>query len=158
LVNPGVWRKYRFQAYGLAFPRQYMLDMGANHVWYLNSYVGFGFRWRAHDVNDLIDEAALDEDGNPDPNTFVASSIARLTPLIEVMGQWTTDYGTIRHKDFTFEREWRHVDDFSFHFNRIAAVIVPTGESGSFRREMEQAGLPKGWCGRVKITELDTDI
>ena len=59
LVDPGVWRQFGFQPYGVVFERDFMLGKGANPVWYLNSYSGPGisFDWLARDVNRLIDAA-----------------------------------------------------------------------------------------------------
>jgi hypothetical protein len=129
LINPGIWRRYKFRPYGVAFTREYALDHGANAVWYLNSYVGqIQHRWLAKDVNDLIDAVAIPGSAEEGGLAFAGSTIARLTPFMEVVGSWDT-----MKKDFTFEREWRRRDDFTFGAADVAAVIVPPGEIESIR-------------------------
>lgn len=154
-LDPGVWRTYEFKPYGVAFPRRYMLDKGANQVWYLNSYPG-GFRWRVLDVNELIEEAVANDDGEPDPSAWENSYIARLTPFMEVVGEWEKSWGTKR-KDFAFEREWRYQGDFEFSFTDLSAIIVPPGESEAVGNELEDRGIPRGWIDSTSFLELDED-
>jgi hypothetical protein len=40
LVSPGIWRRYKFRPYGLAFDREHMLYHGVNPVWYLKQLPG----------------------------------------------------------------------------------------------------------------------
>lgn len=136
LVDPGIWRKYHFRGYGLAFEKQQLVDRGANPVWYLNGFRGNGFRWLSKSVNALIDDQLRDENSNLAPNRFEESEIARLTPYIEVMGEWPTGYGGTLKKDFSFEREWRIKGDFRFEEDSVAAIIVPPGKADSVLKRL----------------------
>lgn len=140
LIEPGIWRRYKFQPYGLVFSRDYMIYMGANEVWYLNTFPSSSaFRWLAHDINELIDLGSLDGEKRPDAKNWDASWIARVTPYIETVGKWQTGYmGATRAKDFTFEREWRYSGDFHFARSKIEAIIVPVGEAESFADELTE--------------------
>lgn len=141
LIDPGVWRKYQFRPYELVWKREYMLLAGANPVWYTNSYSAPGkdFPWLAHSINDLIREVCVNPDtGDPSPDRFTASEIAKLTPLIETMGSWPSYLGTGRRKtkDFSFEREWRHVGHFRFSLKKVQAIITPEDDEEAFRAEL----------------------
>jgi hypothetical protein len=127
LIDPGMWRQYHFKPYGVAFERAYVLGHGGNAVWYVNSYIN-DREWLAKSINALIDAAAKGADSKAAQDAFIASPTAQLTPFIEVIGQWGP-----KKKDFSFEREWRHLGDFSFNTSDIAAVITPPGEQGTIR-------------------------
>ncbi|HEX6533186.1 MAG TPA: abortive infection system antitoxin AbiGi family protein [Gemmatimonadaceae bacterium] len=133
LIDPGIWRQNHFRAYGVAFTRSRMLYYGATPVWYINQYRGSGFRWLVHDVNNLIDASAL-ENGKPAPEKWIRSSIARLTPFMESIGQWGT-----KSKDFAFEREWRFKGQFTFGWTDVAAVIVPPGKAEGVKQSLKEA-------------------
>lgn len=137
-----------------------MLDMGANPVGYLNTFPGTtGFEWPVRAVNALIDEAALDQHGKPDPARWQASHIAKITPILETIGEWQTGrMGAKRAKDFSWEREWRHRGDFYFDPLKVEAIIVPAGEADSFRREVEALDADISWLvaeGLVGFFEID---
>jgi hypothetical protein len=150
LINPGVWRRYNFRPFGVAFTREYALDHGANAVWYLNSYIGaVQHQWLVKEVNDLIDAVALAGSPADGGREFANSTIARLTPFMEVIGQWEAVA-----KDFTFEREWRKRGDVVFAPNEIAAVIVPPGGADLIR-----GGLASHWAADAieQLTFLELD-
>jgi hypothetical protein len=137
LIDPGVWRRYNFRPYGVAFKRRTLIDLGANPVWYLNTFTGRGgFEWLAKDVNALIDEVALRGENTADPKAFAASHVSRLTPFIETMGEW----GSTK-KDFSFEREWRFRGDFRFEQVDVARIVVPPGETKQFKKDLKVAGV-----------------
>ena len=118
LLDPGVTRNITLQPYGVVFDRSYLIDRGACQVWYANTYPGNKkFKWSANNVNSLIDEAAIYEEGNPDPERWENSAIAQLTPFWETIGQWwkASYFGKepfLMTKDFAFEREWRYRGSF----------------------------------------------
>lgn len=150
LIDPGIWRRYHFRPYGVAFKRTTVIDRGGNPVWYLNMYTGQGgFEWLVKSVNALIDEVALNSAEQPDAHAFAVSHIARLTPFIETMGEW----GAIK-KDFSFEREWRHRGDFVFEQRDVARVVVPPGETTSFKKDLRAAGVDPGVLRGYEYTEL----
>jgi hypothetical protein len=142
LVSPGIWRRYTFRPYGIAFDRNHMLYHGVNPVWYLNSYQGT-HDWLAHEVNELIDAVAVTKNKKQGAEAFAAAPIARLTPYMEVIGEWGA-----KKKDFTFEREWRHVGDFRFAIDDVAAVITPPNEGNDIREQ-----LTERW-GEARISDI----
>ncbi len=142
LIDPGVWRRYGFQPYGVVFERALLLREGANPVWYLNSYSGSGisFPWLAHDVNALMDAVIASRNATSDAKAaaFCESPISRLTPMIETMGSWPTASGRRKEKDFSFEREWRHAGDFRFRWTDVVAIITPPEDQDAIRLELEE--------------------
>jgi hypothetical protein len=136
-----------------------MLHRGANPVGYLNTYPGTsGFEWLVTDVNALIDEAALDQHGKPHPARWQALHIAKITSFLETIGEWWTgQMGVKRPKDFSWEREWRYRGNFRFDASEVEAIIIPPGETDSFRGEVEALDAPisgavaQGWIEFVEI-------
>ncbi len=51
---------------------------------------------------------------------------------------WPTPYGGWKTKDFSFEREWRHVGDFHFAGTDVAAIITPPEDQDAIRAELEE--------------------
>lgn len=154
-LQPSRWGSdFDFRPYGLAFSRQYMMEQGANPVWYLNceSGPGISFKWLAKSVWQLVRKAATNDSEEPDAERFNSSQIAHLTPFMEMMGQW----GRSR-RDFSYEREWRYQGDFRFgYLEEPAAVIVPTGQSESFREQMrDDVPYPDTWINTLDFRELD---
>jgi hypothetical protein len=135
-IQPGSWRRYQFQPYGVAFTREDLLHVGGSPVGYVNQFPGNGFKWKVHDWNALIDAAAL-IDGKPDPIKWQSSAVAQLTPFQESMGAWYNKYSAgQKAKDFSWEREWRFHGNFSFHLTQVEAVIVPVGQVDIFRSDL----------------------
>ena len=143
LIDPGVWRQFGFQPYGVVFERDFMLGRGANPVWYLNSYSGRGisFEWLVRDVNKLIDAVISSSSATADAKAaaFQASAMCRLAPMIETMGRWRTPLGGTKIKDFSFEREWRHAGDFHFAPSDVTAILTPQEDREDFLAELEEA-------------------
>lgn len=138
LIDPGVWRQFGFQPYGVVSERDFMLVKGANPVWYLNSYSGPGihFDWLVNDMNRLIDAVLSSPSATADAKAaaFLESPTCRLAPMIEVMGRWGT-----KTKDFSFEREWRHAGDFHFNPGDVTAILTPREDRDGFLAELEEA-------------------
>jgi hypothetical protein len=135
LINPGVWRRYHFRPYGVAFTREFALDHGANPVWYLNSYIGkIGNPWLVKEVNAIIDAVATRGSPREGALALAASPIAKLTPYMEVMGAWEA-----KTKDFTFEREWRRAGNFAFLPRDLAAIVVAPGQTDSVRADLARS-------------------
>lgn len=142
LIDPGMWRRFKFQPYGVVFERDFMVAKGANPVWYLNSYSapGVTFEWLVRDVNTLIDAVIMSESATPDAKAaaFQKSPMCRLAPMIETMGKWRRPSGGTRKKDFSFEREWRHAGDFHFTPNDVKAILTPPEDRDDFLAELEE--------------------
>lgn len=156
LVNPGISRRNEYEGYGVAFTREFLLHAGASPIWYINQVASrSGFRWLVHEVNDLIDEAAM-PDGRADPEQFANSAIARLTPFIESIWKWSKPGRKTEVKDFAFEREWRFLGDFSFELADVAYVIVPTGRRERVERTLVRHGLTAGEARRLTYFDVRT--
>lgn len=154
LLNPGIWRRYNFQPYGVVFPRSRMIHIGANMVQYLNQYRGNGFEWRVRAYNEMINAAVLGADGEPDVDQWNESPVAKVTPLIESIGEWPTEYGGTKTKEFSFEREWRVVGDFSFHLVHAHGLIVPSGEASAVRAKLEGVGVDGDYLDLLTFVEV----
>jgi hypothetical protein len=155
LLNPGIWRRYNFQPYGVVFTRSHLLHVGANMVQYLNQYRGDGFKWSVHYYNDLIDEAVLGADGKPDLEKWNGSPIAKVTPFIESIGEWPTEYGGTKTKEFSFEREWRFAGDFRFYMHQLHGLVVPAGEVTAVQADLVAAGVRETHMERFAFVEVD---
>jgi hypothetical protein len=138
----------------VAFKRETVVYQGGNPVWYLNTYPGNGFSWLAHDVNKLIDSAALGTEGRPSAENFVNSPIGRLTPFIEAIGEWRTETQTTKRKDFAFEREWRFHGHFRFFSSDVAFVVVPPGAADTIRAELLAQNVDEQRIARYEFREL----
>jgi len=75
--------------------------MGVNPVWYLDMSQGI-HDWLTGPLGGIIDRQITEGD-------FENSDIAKLAPFIEQMG---THPESNFFKEYWWEREWRHVDDF----------------------------------------------
>ena len=113
-------RDCQFEPYGIAIARKQARKSGANPVWYLD--ITPGHDWLTNPVNALVNEAIEKGDFHNQP-------IAKLTPFLEQMGSrpngndpWDRGY----KKEFWWEREWRHVGDFSLPSRYI--VLCPSAE------------------------------
>lgn len=154
-LKPARWGDFQFRPYGFAFEREYLLKNGANPVWYLNTYAwpGVTFRWLSRSVYSEIDDQALDDSGEPDPKSFLDSEIRWLVPFMEIMGEWGE-----RRYDFSFEREWRILGHFDFSWTKVKAIILPEGESQSFRDELrERAPYGDAWYEQIAWRELSEE-
>lgn len=110
-------RQVQLEPYGLAFTKRLARGRGVNPVWYVD--ITPGHSWLTNPLNNLIDNATAS-------GAYEASNVARLTPFIEQMG--TIPFGT--RKEFWWEREWRHVGDFSLPSHVIG--LCPEAEIDDF--------------------------
>jgi hypothetical protein len=100
-------RSVCFKPYGVAFPKMIARWMGVNPVWYIDMSRPPGeFReWTiAKALNALVQTAAGDFPNNP---------ISQITPFIEGMGTFSNGNGGTKYREFSWEREWRHLGDLS---------------------------------------------
>ena len=113
-------RRNQFQPYGLAFNKKQARDKGINPVWYVDST-----SWAATDsptraIKRLLRQAK-------DAGDFASSPMARVAPFVETMGST----GSWR-KEFSWEREWRHLGDLHFAPPNVALGLCPEDEIDSF--------------------------
>ena len=72
-------------------------------------------------LDELREQAALAPDG------FDSHPASKILPFIEAMGTWTGS-----RKEFSWEREWRHLGDFGFSWLDVALVLCPEAEVDDF--------------------------
>lgn len=120
-------RATKFAPYGLAFTKTYARREACNPVWYINQTRGFA--WPSTALN-----AAIAAETRPYSNP---SSIFRIAPFIEQMGDWSQG-DTINRKEFWWEREWRRVGDFRFTPPHVVAVLAPTADHADVKSHLER--------------------
>jgi hypothetical protein len=113
-------RRHGFEPYGLAFTKLQARRTGVNPVWYLD--VTWGTPWRVKFVWNLVKERKAS--GN-----FLGSDIAEIAPFVETMGY----VRSAPHKEFWWEREWRHLGDFQFTYGGLGARALPRGSDRGVR-------------------------
>lgn len=99
-------RSVHFRPYGVAFPKMVARWMGINPVWYVDmSHAPGEYReWViSNSINALVRASGAD---------FANSAVSKITPFIEGMGTFTNGDGT-KLREFSWEREWRHLGDLS---------------------------------------------
>ena len=117
-------RECTFEPYGIAITKRQGRKNGVNPVWYVD--ITPGHDWLTVPLNKLVKAAIDDEDTD-----FADSHIARITPFIEQMGRGTSTTGRGYRKEFWWEREWRHVGDFTLP--RRAIVLCPESDHAKFQ-------------------------
>jgi hypothetical protein len=137
MCRPIADRRFRFNGYGLAFTKSFARRRGANPVWYLDISQR-GREWLTEPVNRLIDAARAlatrQDTGATDGFTLASADILRLAPFIEQMGP-TKD----SRKEFWWEREWRHVGDFTFEPDHIVVAFAPEDQQASLQARLREA-------------------
>lgn len=142
-------RQQHFKPYGLVFSKTTCRQRGCNPVWYLDQSLGT-HNWLTKAVDDLVDRAREDSKvkGTVQEDLLDEQSILRLTPFIETMGN-----SAGKRKEFWWEREWRHVGDFTFPCPRnVIAVLAP--EEDHVDMEKDIAEISKPW-ERRRVPLLD---
>lgn len=113
-------RQLRFEPYGVAITRKQGRRGAVNPVWYVD--ITPGHTWLTNPLNALVQKAI--ESGD-----FGASEISKITPFIEQMGAGpgNRDTGAPPYrKEFWWEREWRHVGNFTLPATYI--VLCPLAD------------------------------
>jgi hypothetical protein len=107
-------RSCEFEPYGIAVTKRVARDTAVNPVWYTDISPK-GHDWLMNSVNALIDDAVdqvIARRAAGDANAhFKDYPVSRLTPFIEQMGVARTHTASY-HKEFWWEREWRHRGDY----------------------------------------------
>jgi hypothetical protein len=139
MCRPIAGRRFRFNGYGLAFTKAFARSRGVNPVWYLDiSRGGRRGEWLTKPVDRLVNAAEASapnkETGATDGSALASADILLLTPFIEQMGP-TAD----GRKEFWWEREWRHVGDFSFEPEHIVVAFAPEDQQASLRGRLKEA-------------------
>jgi hypothetical protein len=130
-------RSVQFKPYGVAFPKVVARWMEVNPVWYIDLSRAPG-EWRDWPMKEALNTLVV-ESGE----AFSESPISRLTPFIEGMGSWPDGDGGVRFREFSWEREWRHVGELALERWWTKAVwLCPQDEIP----EIEAAAGPDARC------------
>jgi hypothetical protein len=126
-------RGIRLSGYGLAFTRDTARGKGVNPVWYIDMTPG-----RDWALSPALDE--LRALAAADPAGFETHPASKILPFIEAMGTWPTG-----RKEFSWEREWRHLGDFKFSWLDVALVLCPEEEIGEFEALGPYSAVDPSW-------------
>ncbi len=114
-------RSVKLSSYGLAFTRDTARSRGINPVWYVDMTPG-----RTWTLSPALDD--LREEASVAPGGFESHPASKILPFIEAMGTWAAG----SRKEFSWEREWRHLGDFTFSWIDVALVLCPEDEIEDF--------------------------
>jgi hypothetical protein len=133
-----------FSRYGLVFTKTTARRKDCNPVWYLD--ITPGHDWLTVPINSLVQQtvaAATDLTSKEiDLVALADEPILKVTPFVEQMGPTNTS-----KKEFWWEREWRHVGDFSFFGRQVVALLAPEDDHDAITQEV--ATLGGSWAKRV---------
>lgn len=117
-------RTCSFEPFGIAIPKKLGRKQGANPVWYIDQTSGHN--WLTKPLNNLIEAAVKNDQG------FGNSDISQICPFLDTMGSGGRAGGAGNYrKEFWWEREWRHVGNFTLGHRFI--VLCPEGEIAYFK-------------------------
>ena len=116
--------------------------MGVNPVWYV------GMRW-GQDAGLWAALVALREEAQ---DSGYANATAKALPFIEPMYDFR-EHGGGRH-EFWWEREWRHLGDFSFDWPDVALIIAPEVEHALLESKTGRRCINGSWSLERVIAHL----
>lgn len=134
-------RSTHLSSYGFVFKRRHLMSQGAQPVVYVNNYAGVDDYRRAFDA--LFDATAAAHD--------YSLPAWRILPYVNAMHE---------KYDFHWEREWRHVGDFSFNHSDLVCLVVPEDDKAKMEIAME-IGAPviaPGWSYDAVLHRMSTQI
>ncbi len=138
-------RSVHLSTYGLAFTRADARKRGVNPVWYVSmSWDQYG-EWEIARALDTIRDVAATA-----PGGFASSPAARILPFCEQMGTW----GQYSQKEFSWEREWRHLGDFHFAPSEVALVFCPESEIAEFEAGGDYRAVDPSWSLEGMVDHL----
>lgn len=120
LVHEIKGRAIKLSPYGVIFTKEFAAKRNCNPVWYLNMLYGASGDWLTNSVNKIVDDCNKKLLQTDEISLSVRFEFLKLTPFMEQVVD--TNYSC---KNFTWEREWRHVGDFHFRPKDVVAVFAP---------------------------------
>ncbi len=130
-------RSVCFSCYGLVFTKTTARRMGCNPVWYLD--ITPGHQWLTGPVQQLraqaIEAARHSKTDGIEQVRLKQQPIFKLTPFLEQMGK-----PKVVRKEFWWEREWRHVDDFCFDSSHVVTILAPEEAHDTLDAELDALG------------------
>lgn len=129
-------RQVTFSKYGLVFAKSTCRSAGCNPVWYLDLSWKRG-EWLVYPIRRQIERAIAEATCNKtvDVRRLAEQDILRLTPFMEQMGEVNG-----KRKEFSWEREWRHVGHFRFESaENVVALLAPEEDHMALRQDLTYA-------------------
>lgn len=124
-------RRFSLEPYGVAISKMAARRFGVNPVWYVDMTPGRD--WTIYEALNRLYAEAIDS------GAFHTHPAARIFPYVEKMGRWDIN-GRIR--EFSWEREWRHVGDFQLPQSGVV-WLCPETDIAELRAQVgEQASYP----------------
>jgi hypothetical protein len=136
-------RDVKLKPYGVAFTKMVARRKGTNPVWYVDMTPGYTWTISAA-LNTIRSEATKSE------ASFIAHPGASIFPFCEAMGTWNEQ----SQREFWWEREWRHVGDFSFFRSEVALVLCPEADHGDFEAIAPGKVIDPSWSLERIIASL----
>jgi len=130
---------YQREPYGVVFNKRTLIDFGAQPAIYVNSYGGNEAVREGFDR--IFENAGASRWRDP---------MWKVLPYVDAMHEGY---------DFTWEREWRTTEHFSFVLRDVVAIILPSEGEDDLRSEAVEAGIPcisPGWTYEMIVAELSS--
>jgi hypothetical protein len=121
-------RQISLEPWGFVFHREFLIEMNAQPVTYINSY---GSDQSVRDAYDAIFESSLKMD--------FAGSKWKVLPFVSAMHDGC---------DFAWEREWRRRGSLSFEISDIVCAVVPDDVDLEVKKKLAASAIPMyspGW-------------
>jgi len=127
-------RTVNLSGYGVAFTKDKARSKGINPVWYVDMTPG-----RTWEVAPALDD--LRTEARNSPGGFGSHHAAKILPFIEQMGTWSAG----SRKEFSWEREWRHLGDLDLGLLDVALVLCPEAEIDDFEGLGPYTAIDPSW-------------
>jgi hypothetical protein len=138
LVGEIPGRQIALEPYGLVFTKDFIAESGGQPAIYINSYNEN--LWLRESVDELFEASHR--------NGRFVGKIWRLLPFLNAMHE---------KYDFSWEREWRVVQDFKFKLSDLVCVILPHEGEENLKEKFARSGIAvisPGWTYEQIVTEL----
>jgi len=135
-------RSTKLSSYGVAFTRETARSRGVNPVWYVDMTPG-----RTWELSSALD--VLRKQAAAAPDGFASHPASKILPFVEAMGTWPGG-----RKEFSWEREWRHLGDFKFAWDDVALVLCPETEIDEFEALGSYNAVDPSWSLEKMIATI----
>lgn len=138
LVGDVPGRQIALEPYGFVFTKDFIAESGGQPAIYINSY-NENF-WLRESVDELFEASHR--------NGRFVGKMWRLLPFLNAMHE---------RYDFSWEREWRVVQDLKFKLSDLVCVILPHEGEENLKEKFARSGIAvisPGWTYEQIVTEL----
>jgi hypothetical protein len=142
LATPIPGRRTRLSKYGLVFSKAVARERDCNPVWYVDMTPRSS--WAIAKALDQLRDQLKTVTGSTNSPAW------SILPFVEAMGTWANS-----RKEFSWEREWRHLGDFSFVKTDVTVVLCPEGDIVDFEA-MGYRAIDPSWSMERMLAALAT--